>query len=69
MCELTTRRRPYSDLQLGPVVFVMKVLMGVRPSFNNATSAEYRRLAEACWHCDASRRPSFNSVLTELSKL
>lgn len=69
MCEAATGQKPFADMQLSAVVLVMKLVMGLRPSFNGGVPKEYQRVAEMCWHADPNLRPTFQSVLAELSKM
>ena len=69
MCEAATGQKPFADLQLSAVVLVMRLVMGLRPSFNGGVPKEYQKVAESCWHADPNLRPTFQSVLAELSKM
>jgi len=69
MCEAATGQKPFADLQLSAVVMVMKLLTGLRPSFNGGVPQEYQKVAEKCWHGDPNLRPAFKSVQVELNNL
>ena len=69
MCEAATGQIPFADIHLSPVVLVMKLMMGLRPSFNGGVPNEYQRLAEKCWHGDPNLRPTFQTILEELTKM
>lgn len=69
LCEAATGQKPFADLHLTPVVLVMKIVMGLRPSFNGGVPKEYQSLAESCWHADPNLRPTFKSVLRLLQDM
>ena len=70
MCEAATGQKPFTDLCVNnPVCMVMKLVMGVRPSFNGGVPSAYRSVTEKCWAGDPDLRPSFPDVQKQLAKL
>ncbi len=69
MCEAATGQKPFADMQQPPVVLVMKLLMGARPSFNGGVPKAYQKVAERCWHGDPNLRPTFQCVMEALKKM
>ncbi len=71
MCEVATSDRPFSELSPSddkPFLLAMKVFMGRRPRFNQGVVQEYQLVAERCWGAEPKDRPSFESVLTKLTR-
>lgn len=71
MWEVATGQKPFaSELQqLSSVVLVMRLLMGLRPSFSSSVPPAYQKVAERCWHGNPSLRPMFSTVLSELREM
>ncbi len=71
MCEVATGDRPFSELSPSddkPFMLAIKVYMGRRPRFNQGVSHLYQHLAERCWGAEPKDRPSFETVLSELTQ-
>ncbi|KAG2491275.1 hypothetical protein HYH03_010282 [Edaphochlamys debaryana] len=68
MWEIFTSGHPYRGTP-GALLGHQTSKEGRRPVFPLGTPADFRQLAEACWHPDASQRPSFGEILETLGRL
>ena len=66
--ELATETRPFSDMDPSQslCVWVMKLIMGSRPSLPDFLQTDCQAFINSCWHGDPSARPKFNEILTHL---
>ena len=63
--EIVSRQLPFEHIRFTSQVEDM-VVAGQRPDIPAHARREYATLVRACWHQEASQRPSMSDVVTQL---
>lgn len=64
--EVLTGRIPFED---GPIHGLDSVLSGDRPTLPDDIPREIQLLIDRCWHSDPIRRPSFEMITSDMTRL
>ena len=70
MWEIWTRKIPYDDTNFQRSGQLRRAVSeGMRPPIPEDCPQSYGHLIKHCWHSDARRRPSFQTIVEKLEKI